>query len=66
MDAAASYTVNEFCQAEKICRATYYNLKKAGKGPRVMRVGSQDRITSEARANWQRKREADAAAEAAE
>jgi hypothetical protein len=58
----SSLTVNEFCAAEKICRATYYNLRKAGKGPRVMRVRSQDRISPEARADWHREREAEAAA----
>jgi hypothetical protein len=57
-----SFTIDEFCAAGKICRATYYNLKKAGKGPRVMRVRSRDRITQEARRDWHREREAEAAA----
>jgi hypothetical protein len=53
--------INGFCRRHQICRATYYNLKKQGKGPRVMRVGSRDRITEEADADWVREREAEAA-----
>jgi hypothetical protein len=57
-----SKTISEFCDRHQICRATYYNLKKQGRGPRVMRVGSRDRITPEADADWVRDREAEAAA----
>ena len=58
-----SLTILEFCRAEKVCRATFYNLKKAGKGPRLMKVGSHYRISPQARADWRRAREAEAAAE---
>jgi predicted DNA-binding transcriptional regulator AlpA len=57
----ASLTILEFCQKEKICRATFYNLLKQGKGPRLMRVGSRSRISAEARAEWRREREAESA-----
>jgi hypothetical protein len=58
-----SLTISEFCRAEKVCRATFYNLKKAGKGPRLMKVGSHYRISPQARADWRLAREADAATE---
>jgi predicted DNA-binding transcriptional regulator AlpA len=58
----ASLTISEFCEKEKICRATFYNLLKQGKGPRLMRVGSRSRISPEARAEWRREREAEFAA----
>jgi hypothetical protein len=57
-----SDTINEFCQREKICRSTFYNLRRAGKAPRVMLVGSKMRISPEARLDWHRDREAEAAA----
>jgi hypothetical protein len=60
MDEDHSDTVNEFCRRERICRSTFYNLKKAGKGPRVMLVGDKLRISPEARADWRRDREAEA------
>jgi hypothetical protein len=58
-----SLTISEFCRAEKVCRATFYNLKKAGKGPRLMKVGSHYRISPQARADWRLAREAETAAE---
>ena len=60
-----SLTISEFCHAEKICRATFYNLKKLGRAPRLMKVGSHYRISPQARVDWRRAREADAAAELA-
>ena len=61
-----SLTISEFCRAEKVCRATFYNLKKAGKAPRLMKVGSHYRVSPEAHAHWRRAREAEAAAERAD
>jgi hypothetical protein len=58
-----SLTISEFCRAEKVCRATFYNLKKVGKAPRLMKVGSHYRISPQARADWRRAREAEAATE---
>ena len=48
-DAEPSLTINEFCQLERICRATYYNLRRAGVGPDEILVGSHPRITAAAR-----------------
>lgn len=56
----SAFSIAEFCFRNGICRASYYNLKKAGKGPREMLVGGLRRITPAAEADWQRDREADA------
>ena len=61
LDAEQSFTIDEFCKLERICRATYYNLDKRGEGPDTILVGSRRRITSEARRRWHRKRERAAA-----
>jgi hypothetical protein len=57
LDAEPSLTINEFCQLERICRATYYNLHRAGLGPDEILVGTHRRITAEARRRWHEKRE---------
>lgn len=57
----ASFTVNEFCVVEKISRAQIYKDWAAGRGPRFFLVGSHRRISADARAEWRRKREAEAA-----
>ena len=54
----AAYTISEFCDAHRISRAQYYNLRKLGQGPDEARAG--DRIvliTNEAAARWRRQRE---------
>jgi hypothetical protein len=50
-----SYTINEFCKAERICRTTLYKLWAEGKGPRFFLVGTHRRIFAEARAAWHRR-----------
>jgi predicted DNA-binding transcriptional regulator AlpA len=45
--------VNEFCAAYGICRATFYNLRKRGEAPRLMRVGSRTIIPIESADEWQ-------------
>jgi len=61
LDPEPSYTINEFCRLERICRQTYYNLKRAGIGPDEILVGTHPRITAEARRRWHQKRERAAA-----
>jgi hypothetical protein len=51
----ASSTIAEFCAAEKISRAKYYELKKKGLGPAETRVDGIIRITPESHARWRRK-----------
>ena len=57
-----SLTINEFCQAEKISRSMLYRAWSEGWGPKFYRVGVTRRITHRARQEWQREREAAAAA----
>jgi hypothetical protein len=59
----ASLTVDEFCRAEKISRSMLYRAWSEGWGPKFYRVGVTRRITHHARMEWQREREAAAAAE---
>ncbi|WP_192177681.1 hypothetical protein [Mesorhizobium amorphae] len=56
MDTAA-YTIPEFCFAHRISRATFYNLMKAGLGPRTMQVGGRVLISKEAGGDWRKARE---------
>jgi hypothetical protein len=65
MSDVAAYTIPEFCARNKICRVSFYNALKAGKGPRTFRVGNRRLVSAEAERDWIRDREAEAAAEAA-
>jgi hypothetical protein len=58
----ASLTINEFCKAEKISRSMLYRAWSEGWGPKFYWVGVTRRITHRARLEWQREREAAAAA----
>lgn len=62
----AAFSIIEFCERNGISRATYYNLKKAGIGPREMEVLGRKLITGEAETDWHRDREAAAATSATE
>ena len=53
-----SYTVNEFCVAERISRVALYDFWKQGRGPRFYMNGRCRRITHAARLEWQREMEA--------
>jgi hypothetical protein len=52
---SASSTIMDFCAAEKISRAKYYELKKKGMGPDETRVDGIIRITPESHARWRTK-----------
>ena len=58
-----SYTVEEFCLAERKSRSQFYNELRDGKGPRYYRNGNKIRITHQARLDYQREREPEAAQE---
>jgi hypothetical protein len=47
-----SFTIDEFCAAEKICRASFYNLQSLGKVPQTYPVGRQRRISRESYIAW--------------
>jgi hypothetical protein len=53
-----SYTVDTFCEAERISRSMLYKLWSQGQGPRFFMVGTVRRISHEARLEWQRQMEA--------
>jgi hypothetical protein len=53
-----AYTIDEFCAAHSICRASFYNLQRAGSAPAIMRVGGRRLISVEAAAAWRRAMEA--------
>ena len=58
---ALSMSISDFCRAHGFSRSHYFNLKKEGRGPREMRVGTRVLISREAAADWRAKCEADAA-----
>ncbi len=58
-------TIDEFCIEHRICRATFYNLKKQGSAPAIMRVGSRVLVSKEAAAAWRRDMETKTAQQAA-
>jgi len=60
-----SYTVDEFCKAERVSRVALYAFWKDGRGPRFYLNGRCRRITHKARLEWQTQREAEAQGEAA-
>ena len=60
-----SHTIKSFCEAERISRSMLYQLWSAGKGPKFYNIGSTRRISEEARVEWRRALEAEAAAQVA-
>jgi hypothetical protein len=51
-----SYTVDEFCKAERISRSMLYEFWKEGCGPRFYLNGNTRRIPHQARLKWQKER----------
>ena len=47
-------TIAEFCASHRISRTHLHNLQKAGKGPRIMKVGKRVLISMDAAADWRR------------
>jgi predicted DNA-binding transcriptional regulator AlpA len=58
-------SVDEFCHAHGLCRASFYNLLKNGTGPATMKVGGRTLVSIEAAAAWRRRMEAETAGRAA-
>jgi predicted DNA-binding transcriptional regulator AlpA len=54
-------SIAEFCAANGISRTTLFRLRKGGKAPRTMPVGSRVLITAEAAKDWRAAREREAA-----
>lgn len=59
---ASALSVDEFCAAHRISRASYYNLRKEGRGPIEFKVGARTLISIEAATDWRRRMEAETAA----
>jgi hypothetical protein len=59
-------SINGFCARKGISRSMYNKLRKLGKGPREIAAGQRRTITPEAESDWDREREAEAAAKHAE
>jgi hypothetical protein len=53
----AAYTIPEFCDAHRISRAHYYNLKRLGLGPDEAHAGDRVIIAKRAAARWLTQRE---------
>ena len=53
-----AFSVGEFCEAHRISRAHFYNLRKLGLGPDEARAGDRVIITVEAAARWRKQRTA--------
>jgi hypothetical protein len=54
-----AYSVEQFCKAHNISKATFYKLKKENRAPREMKVDGRPRISAEAAADWRRAMEAE-------
>lgn len=52
-----AFTVDEFCNAHRISRATFYEHLKRGEGPTIMKVGHRTLVSAEAAAEWRRRME---------
>lgn len=53
-----SYTIKEFCEAERMSRGQFYAALREGWGPRYFRNGTHMRISADARREWREAREA--------
>lgn len=62
--APQAYTVTQFADAHAVSRTHVYALIKAGKGPRLMKVGRRTLVSAEAAADWRRQIEQETAATA--
>jgi excisionase family DNA binding protein len=56
-----SFTIDEFCAAEKISRSFFYKLQSQGKAPKTYPVGRTRRIRGAAIEAWRTAREAETA-----
>lgn len=52
-----AFSIDEFCKRNRVSRATFYNLRKCGLGPRVMKVGTRTLISADAAKAWRERME---------
>ena len=62
--ARLAFSVDEFCAAHDLSRASFYLLLKAGRGPRLMRVGRRVLVSAESASEWRARMEEPRAAAA--
>jgi predicted DNA-binding transcriptional regulator AlpA len=63
--ARRALTIADFCQAYQISQDHYFKLKRQGKGPREMKLGTKILITLRAAEQWEIEQEMAAANAAA-
>jgi predicted DNA-binding transcriptional regulator AlpA len=61
MSTRKAHSVDQSCSDHQISRAMFYKLRRAGKAPREMKIGTRTLISNEAAAEWRRAREAESA-----
>lgn len=49
-----AYSVQQFCEAHSLSRATFYRLIQLGTAPAVMKCGKRTLISKEAAEEWRR------------
>lgn len=49
-----AFGIEQFCEEHSFSRATFYNLLKVGKAPRVTKIGARRIITVEDAAAWRK------------
>ena len=50
-------TIDDFCKRNGLSRRTFFNLRAAGEGPAIMKVGGAIRITFKSEKAWRRRME---------
>ncbi|WP_066722800.1 MULTISPECIES: hypothetical protein [Hyphomicrobiales] len=50
----AAYSIDEWCRRYGICRATFYNMQKAGRAPKTIKLNKLVRISVEADQEWRK------------
>lgn len=56
-------SVEGFCRRWSISRATFYNLKRRGLAPAIMKLGTRTIVSPEAEEAWRLRMEAETAAQ---
>jgi hypothetical protein len=55
----ALFSVEQFCADHGICRAFYYKLRRQGRGPAEIKLGTRTMVSVESAAAWRRRMEAE-------
>jgi predicted DNA-binding transcriptional regulator AlpA len=52
-----AFSISEFCRLHGLSRSLFYQLKRNGDAPAVMRIGGRVAVSREAAARWRSERE---------